>query len=206
MYNSCLMFPSIYCVVYVQLIPKPMHKCIGANVELSRVYTLLQKACRLESMCLARYPNVLLLRQLRSISVRVCAQFACRFAGCATPHLWHLNTYIPPSWCRSVLNAATRLIHWSSRYIRAGQIGALISSLAAVTRAHRFQVGRARYYWCLMACRHGICPTTFSASPLPIRSPVVVILVASDLKYRTRLSTVRERAFPVAGSSTSSQL
>ena len=37
---------------------------------------------------------------------------------------------------------------------------------------------------------------TARRSPLPIRSPVVVILVASDLTYRTRLSTVRERAFP----------
>jgi len=153
MYNSCLMFPSIYCVVYVQL--------IGANVELSRAYTQLQKACRLESMC----PNViLLLRQLRSISVRVCAQFAGRFAGCATPRLWHLNTshlhdfsrysMLPPDWYIDLLGIYEQVSH----------IGALISSLAAVTRAHRFQVGHARYYWCLMACRRGICPTTYSAS------------------------------------------
>ena len=133
-----------------------------------------------------------------------CVPFADRFAGClgSTTEMLHLPCRASgvPASSTSVGAQCRRQTDTSILSVRARHTNAPGPSLAAVSPAHWFQIGRAHLS---MSAQVGV---TLSVRLHPAcrrlqssLSPVVVILAASDTTY-TWLSTVGDCAFPVAGS------
>ena len=120
-------------------------------------------------MCLVRCRDVLLYYD-SSVASDVRCPFAGHFAGYATSQLRQGYTCCPASQLRrlqSLLNAATRLIHRSSRY---EHVTPMLRDLHWLRSREciDFKLAVLVYTDVRTAWRHGVCPTTSRVSPTPI--------------------------------------
>ena len=138
--------------------------------------------------------------QHQTFSVRLCVSVAGRVAGHATFRLWQHNTcwasHVSAPSLQSVLNAAARLIHRSSRY---EHVTVTLRDLHWLRSPERIDFKLAVLVY---RCLHGLAPRYLSDHIQLVADSNRRRLRSSSMQLvirRTRLSTVGDRAFPVAG-------